>query len=359
MRQRSASYQQDDSLNYPSAPSATNFSSSLPRVRARKISPRLSLPQRATIVEATRAEDFSEDFAEEPPPQPTRQSQRLPKPAAQALVAHSAKTAPLDLSEPLSPADLQIIPRTAPAIPSTSIRQNWFHKSSPRITIIKLSLIAIVTFSVLVATFATAGGGGVISLFQALGSVIPYSAPAQTGTTTVAQRVHPIIQADNNAGYDSQAQHDIWWDSACSAAAMTEILHAWGIMDVRIGQLIDVMYAHNPPYITPSGGLMTPDAWPYMMNSFHMQAAVHFNRSMSYDDIVRMTENQGIPVVIGVRDSQGLYYPALAAGHFLVAVGGSAAGLRIVDSSLYRITFLSYDQLNYLWTGLAVVITPS
>jgi hypothetical protein len=227
-------------------------------------------------------------------------------------------------------------------------------------TIIKLSLIGIVMVSVLGATFATAGGGaGVNSIFRALESVIPYAAPAQpVSPTTVAQRVKPIIQADNNAGYDSQAQHDLWWNSACSAAAMTEILHAYGVKDVTIGQIIDVLYAHNPPYITPYGGLMTPDAWNYMMTSFHMKAVVYTNHSLSYDEIVRMTENEGIPVVLNVRDSQQLYYPALSVGHFLVAVGGTAAGLTIVDSSLYRISFLPYDELNYLWTGISIVITP-
>jgi hypothetical protein len=227
-------------------------------------------------------------------------------------------------------------------------------------TIIKLLLIVVVVFSVLAATFATAGGGEVASFFKALESVIPYSAPAQPAApTTVAQRVRAITQADINAGYDSREQHDIWWNSSCSAAAMTEILHAWGVQDVTIGQLIDVMSAHNPPYITPWGGLMSQNAWPYMMSNFHMKAVVYNNRSMSYVDIVHMTRDQGIPVVLGVRDTGERYYPALDVGHFLVVVGGDGSGLRIVDSSLYRITYLSYEQVDYLWTGFTVVITPA
>ncbi|HEU5368643.1 MAG TPA: C39 family peptidase [Ktedonobacterales bacterium] len=352
MRQQSASHHDHDALHYSPDSLASNPSSGHLHAPARKVAPRLSLPQRSAIVETT----LVEDFAEEALPQPATNHQHAKKRSSQALAVHTAETSPLELPAPVSPADLQLIPRTLPAVPGAGIKQSWFHKSSPRATIIKLMLIGVVVFSVLGATFATAGGGSFNALFRSLANVIPFSAPAQSGATTVAQRVQPIIQADINAGYDSRAQHDLWWDSACSAAAMTEILHAWGIKDVTIGQLIDVMYAHNPPYITPWGGLMSQNAWNFIMSSYRMQAIVQINHSMSYDDVVRMTEVQGIPVVLGIRDSGGRYYPAFGVGHFLVAVGGDSAGLRIVDSSLYRITYLSRDQLNYLWDGLTIVI---
>lgn len=248
MRQRSASYQ-DDPMNHSSDAFARRPPSGYPRPRAQKVAPRLSLPQRPAIVDSTLAEDFAEDFQEEAPRE--HMPKHTKKPSTQALAVHASDTSPIALREPASPADLQLIPRTQPVVPAASIKQSWFHTSSPRFTFIKLSLIGIIVFAVLGATFATAGGGNVNLLFHALGSVIPFSAPAQpASTTTVAQRVQPIIQADLNAGYDSKAQHDLWWDSACSAAAMTEVLHAWGVTNVTIGQLIDVMSAHNPPYIT-------------------------------------------------------------------------------------------------------------
>ena len=352
MRQRSASHHDDDALHYRPDSFASNSASGRLHPPSRNVAPRLSLPQRPAIIETT----LGEDFVEEPLPQPAQNSRSAKKPSSKALAVHTAATSPLELSEPVSPADLQLIPRTLPAVPNAGIKQSWGHKSSPRATIIKLMLIGLVVFSVLVATFATAGGGSFNALFRSLANVMPFSAPAQPGITTVAQRVQPITQADINAGYDSRAQHDLWWDSACSAAAMTEILHAWDIKDVTIGQLIDFMYAHNPPYITPWGGLMSQNAWSYVMNSYRMQATVQTNHGMSYDDVVRMTEVQGLPVVLGIRDSGGRYYPAFGVGHFLVAVGGDSAGLRIVDSSLYHITYLSREQLNYLWDGLTVVI---
>jgi hypothetical protein len=352
MRQRSASHQDPDALHYRPDSFVGYPASSRPRPPARSGASRLSLPQRQTAVDSRLAEGGAEET------QPAQNPPRAGKPSSQALTVHTAATSPLNLPGPVSPADLQLIPRTSPAVPSVRIKHGWYYKSSPRATILKLVLIGLVVFSVLGATLATAGGGGVNSLFRALEGVIPFSAPAQSGATTVAQRVQPIIQADINAGYDSRAQHDIWWNSSCSAAAMTEILHAWNIKDVTIGQLIDVMYAHNPPYITPWGGLMSQNAWNFITSSYHMRAIVQTNHGMSYDDVVRMTEVQGIPVVLGIRDSGGRYYPAFGVGHFLVAVGGDSAGLRIVDSSLYRITYLSHTQLNYLWDGLTVVIKP-
>ncbi len=355
MRQRNASYQDEDSLNHQ--PDLFSRRSTSGQFRTQTgVSPRISLPQQRPIVDAAPAEDPDEKVPG------AGKAKRAPKPAAatRALTIHTSVTSPIAAPEPASPADLQIIPRTSPAIPSVKIKQSWFHKSSPRFSLIKILLIVFVTVGVLTATLATAGGGAVNNFFKALESVIPYSAPAQPAApTTVAQRVKPIIQADENAGYDSQEQHDTWWNSACSAAAMTEILHAWGIKNVTIGKLIDIMYAHNPPYITPWGGLMTPDAWGYMMNYYHMHATVYKNHSFTYDDMVRITEVQGIPVVLNVRDTGQRYYPALSVGHFLVVVGGDAAGLKIVDSSLYRITYLSRDQVDYLWTGLNVVITKA
>jgi hypothetical protein len=349
MRQRSAS----DPESYPdkhfeapaSYKSTAHLSSKTPHT-----APRLSLPQRSVIADSS--------IANLPTDNPPRARKRLrsKEPPKQALTIHSQQTNPLDFQKSPSLADIHLIPRTEPAVKAMGWH-SWFHKSSPRVTIIKLSLITIVLFSILGATLATAGDTEVRNfLFSTLQSIMPYT-PHTQPSSFITQRVHPIIQADLNAGYDSPQQHDIWWDSACSAAALTELLHAWGVADVTIGEVIDEMSAHNPPYITPWGGLMSQNGWGYIAGIYHLHATVQLNRALSYGDIVRTTQAQGIPVVLGLRDNSGRYFPAFAGGgHFLIAVGGDASGLRIVDSSLYRITFLPYDELNYLWTGETVII---
>ncbi len=222
--------------------------------------------------------------------------------------------------------------------------------------IIKFSLIVAVTLTVLSATLATAGGGQVFRyLSNALGNIGPY-APATPKPTFITQRVKPLTQWNPDAGYDSQAQRDAYWNSACSAAVLTELLTAWGVPNITIGRMIDEL----GPDITPWGGLMTQSAWNRIAQMHGMHATVYLNRQLSYNDIVHMTVTQGIPVILDIRDSQGLYYPALYGGHFLIVVGGSSIGLDVVDSSLYHITFISTDQLDYLWQrGESIVILPN
>jgi hypothetical protein len=269
--------------------------------------------------------------------------------------SHALVPAPVPMPEPPAPVtstDIHLIPRTLP--PTCTIKQP--RRRSSRANIIKFSLIVAVTFTVLSATLATAGGGQVFRyLSNALGNIGPY-APATPKPAFITQRVKPLTQWDPNAGYDSQAQRDTYWNAACSAAVLTELLTAWGVPNITIGRMIDEL----GPDITPWGGLMTQSAWNRIAQMHNMHATVYLNRQLSYNDIVHMTVTQGIPVVLDIRDSQGLYYPAFYGGHFLIVVGGSAIGLNVVDSSLYHITFISKDQLDYLWQrGESIVILPN
>lgn len=227
--------------------------------------------------------------------------------------------------------------------------------------VLRLSLIGTVLFAMMAATLASAGSGRLSSGFSTTVSGSKPVASVTASSGHITDNVRPIIQAEINAGYDSRQQHDIWWDSACSAASFTEIMHAWGQKDVTIGQVIDEMSAHNPPYITPWGGLMTSDAWPFIAHLHHFNADTQFHQ-VSYDALVHITLQQGLPVIVGVRDYAGRYYPALSGGHFLVVVGGDQAGLRIIDSSLYRISYLPRSEFTYLWDAgrnLTVLLTPA
>jgi hypothetical protein len=228
---------------------------------------------------------------------------------------------------------------------------------------IKLSLICLVGVSVLGATLATAGGGNITSfLLSTLERVIPMSPAGQSaGSTTIAQRVQPITQADLNAGYDSQQQHDIWWDSACSVAAMTEVLHAWGRKEVTIGRLIDLMSAHSPPFLTPWGGLTDQAGWPWLAQMYHFQAQVQWH-AYTFDTLIGQVNQTGLPIIIGIQGSTGW-------GHFFVVVGGDSQAAQIVDSSLWHIhsmpraAFSSYTPIGIdspiLWTGETVMIAPA
>lgn len=329
------------------------------RVQASRVAPRFSLPQRPLIVESTLADALEDAPASPPKSKRHRRTKALavqPEPTATAL------TKPLDLAESPSPEDIHIIPSPLPAPGAASRKRRWVrYGPSPRLNILKLSLIGSVLFVVLAATLATAGGGKVVNLlFSAFHNAVPYAPTAPT-PAFVTQRVRPITQANKDAGYDTPQQHDLYWNAACSAASLTEVLRAWGLSSITIGEVIDEMSAHSPPYITSWGGLMSQNGWGFIAQLHHFKATVQYNQSLSYDDIVRLTMQQGIPVIVGVADYSGTY-PALAVGHFFVVVGGQSDGMEIVDSSLYRITYLPHDQFESLWSsgrGETVIITPA
>ena len=348
MRQRS-----DSSLSYQQ-PGNKRSSQQSGRLNAQKRSlpPHISLPQRAVIVDST-LKDVPTDT-----PRHSAESRALTVSTQSASPALPI-TAPVKAQEPITNADFYLIPRALPSIPGI---KGWRrHTSSPRMTIIKIAIVAAVLFGVLGATLATAGEGGVAQLlFSALDRAGPNSPQTSSaGSTQITKLVQPIIQAEPDAGYDSQQQHDTFWNAACSAASLAEILRAWGVPNVTIGHVIDVMSEHNPPYITPWGGLMSQAGWDYTAQRYHFQAKVQLNGSLSFNDIIRTTVLQGIPVVLGLRDTYGRDFPAFAGGgHFLIAVGGNSGGVQVVDSSLYKITFLPLDEFNYLWTGETIIITP-
>ena len=188
--------------------------------------------------------------------------------------------------------------------------------------------------------------------------------PPSVGPLQVAPRVRPIIQADSNAGYDSQEQHDVWWDSVCSAAAFTEVAHAWGIANVRIGQVLDRLLAHDPPYITVSGGLMSPLGWPWMAAAYHLQTQIAWN-AFTFESLVQRVLNSGIPMIIGMDGGN----PSDPWGHYVVVVGGDSAQASIVDSSSWRMHSLPRAFFNgptpgiindpIWWTGETILLTPA
>jgi hypothetical protein len=172
-----------------------------------------------------------------------------------------------------------------------------------------------------------------------------------------AGRVVALLQWDAGAGYDSSAQHDQYWDAACSAAVFTELSRASG-RTARLGQVIDQLVGAG--YLSASGGLHNDAAaWPWIAEQYQLRAVVQWNRALSFDALLQLAAGQGVPVIDAVRDPAGRYYPAFAGGHFLVVVGGDKSGLRIVDSSLYRITWLPRSEFEFLWSGETVLFSAN
>jgi hypothetical protein len=167
----------------------------------------------------------------------------------------------------------------------------------------------------------------------------------------ITSQVQAFTQMRRPDLYDSVAQFNNWSGAACSAAVTAEILTGWGVPKMTIGRVIDEMGS----YISPYGGLLN-------YAGFDRVAAKHgfrgeFRDNLSYSDMLYITNNLGLPLIVNVRQSYG-YYHYFSGGHFLVMTGGDSQGLRIVDSSLYYIRYLPKSVFYGMFTGRTELLVP-
>lgn len=175
---------------------------------------------------------------------------------------------------------------------------------------------------------------------------------------SVTSLVQPETQGTRPDLYDSYQQFNDWWNAACSSATMSEVLTAWGVQGATIGKMIDVMQ----PDVSLYGGLLRASGYQRGAAAFGYRADIKGvpgsgDPPLSYEQLLHVTNDLGLPVVVNVRISWG-YYHFFDGGHFLVATGGDAQGLKIVDSSEYYIHYLSKDVFYSMFTGMTVVIVP-
>lgn len=172
-----------------------------------------------------------------------------------------------------------------------------------------------------------------------------------------AQRVQPIIQARDQAEYLSTAQFNTYGMSDCAAASLTEVLRSWNVQGITLGSILQEFGSD----ITPAGGLMNQSAFNRVAGYHGFHADVGWN-TFTYDRLVNFVNQQGIPVIIGIKGGGGW-------GHFLVVTGGDSSQVQVVDSSLWMIHSLPrsvfsgstwVDAVNdqVWWSGETVVVTP-
>ena len=160
-------------------------------------------------------------------------------------------------------------------------------------------------------------------------------------------RASPVIRLDQTspAQYTDTAKYNTWSSSSCSAAAMAEVLDAYGhsysvhdvlSSEIQLGQIsADQGLLYGFPSIEKT------------VQSFGFQASQLNNPS--FDSI----ESAGEPVIISMRNAD---WPS---GHILVATGGDSQSIKVVDSwSTHKTSFDRVDFQSY-WTGLAATVAPS
>ena len=212
----------------------------------------------------------------------------------------------------------------------------------------------------LLALLSIGGLAGALSgmAAPAAGMGLDWTEPLLSGTSTpapaalsVANNVQAFYQGDASIGWDSQQQYQTWWPSACSPAALTMVLNAWGAQ-VRIGQVLDRLIARQA--ITPENGLLNANALAQVANDFGYQARTFW--SWNEQQVADVTA-QGAPVMVDVVDTnQETPYPGFVVGHWLTIVSISPDRIDVRDSSGYHIKSLTPEVFHILFKGIGVVV---
>ncbi|MEO7019379.1 MAG: CHAP domain-containing protein [Ktedonobacteraceae bacterium] len=158
------------------------------------------------------------------------------------------------------------------------------------------------------------------------------------------QKVVRINQLDPGQ-YASQSEYQTWANSACSAAAMTEVLDASGL-HMRIHDVLTVEAGLKE--ITPAGGLQEDVGIANTMRQFGLKTTWGENWSLAQ---VVGTANSGQPVIVSWPPSR------YAGGHLVVVTGGDLATgiITIADSSRWNRSTVSVTQFLQWWAGFAAV----
>ncbi|SRR6266571_1950645 len=174
------------------------------------------------------------------------------------------------------------------------------------------------------------------------------SSPAQSvpqGLTGASLMLVRISQLDPSQ-YDSTQEYGMWAYSACSAAAMTELINAYG-HHFRIGDILKVeIQLHE---ITPDLGLLEPVGIERTVARFGFKTS--WGMKLSLNQIIA-SGNSGTPVIVSFPPDR------YAGGHVLVVTGGSGDYVYTADSSLWNNHSFTRENFMQLWGGFSAIVTP-
>lgn len=148
------------------------------------------------------------------------------------------------------------------------------------------------------------------------------------------------------AQYNSTQDFNTWAYSACSTAAMTEVINAYG-HHYRIADILKVEAQIGA--ITPSQGLLDGSGIQKTVAHFGFKTTYMENETLN--DVITVA-NTGTPVIVGFPPDR------YAGGHLLVVTGGNANYVYLADSSLYNRHSLTHAQFMNWWEGFAAIVTP-
>jgi len=203
-----------------------------------------------------------------------------------------------------------------------------------------------------------------VLFFYLLGMLLPHqpllgylsfasSAPAATATAAAdspvlhgaSLRLVRVGQVDPSE-YNTQQEFNTWAYSACSAAAMTEVINAYGY-EFRV---IDILKVESRLHeITPELGLLEDVGIARTVAQFGFKTS--WGHNFTLDQVIAVA-NSGTPVIVSFPPDR------YAGGHLLVVKGGSGNYVYLADSSLYNRLSLTRSDFMKWWGGFYAIVTP-
>lgn len=147
--------------------------------------------------------------------------------------------------------------------------------------------------------------------------------------------------------YGSTQEYDVWAYSACSSAAITEVINAYG-HHYRIADILKVESGLGE--ITPQLGLMEDVGISRTVARFGFKTT--WGYSLSLDHLIAIANN-GTPVIVSFPPSR------YTGGHIVVVIGGNSTSVFLADSSLFNRHVLSHKQFSQWWGGFSAVVSPN
>jgi predicted double-glycine peptidase len=160
-----------------------------------------------------------------------------------------------------------------------------------------------------------------------------------------SQQLVRVSQLDP-AQYNSPDEYNTWAYSACSAAAMTEVLNAYGF-HYRVTDILKVEAQIGE--ISPAQGLLRPEGIEHTAAQFGFKTT--WGNAWTLEQVIKAA-NHGNPVIVSFPPDR------YDGGHILVVTGGNSATVYLADTSLWNRRALSREQFLQWWEGFAAVVTP-
>jgi predicted double-glycine peptidase len=178
--------------------------------------------------------------------------------------------------------------------------------------------------------------------------VTPTSQPVTTSTPTSQNASRALVRINqlDPSQYNSAVDVTTWTYSACSAAALAEVINSYGFA-YRIADILHVEAQIGA--ITPSQGLTTESGIANTAQKFGF--TTKWGHNLSLDQVIA-TANAGQPVIVSWPPQ------TYDGGHIVVVTGGTASTVYLADSSKYDRPSVSRTQFAAWWRGFSAILTP-